>query len=153
MQVKFVCPNRDCDRTYVNSGILKRHIQAFHSNTKRFVCDHCGKSLASRQNLKEHKFIHTGERPYVCTFPGCSESFRQGTHLSAHKKFEHIDAVEGKIPDRYVYPQFFDGKWRENNKPKEISAGKIESNLALPLITKPQMFKLPNIFFGDLKRD
>lgn len=86
MKEIFKCPVVDCDKTYVSGAILKRHILAFHSSVNKFQCEVCKKSLASRQNLKEHMFIHTREKPYSCTEPGCYMSFRQGTHLSAHKK-------------------------------------------------------------------
>ena len=86
MKELYRCTEPGCLKVYVNSAILKRHWQAFHSSTKKFQCMACHKSLASRQNLKEHSYIHTGEKPYSCTEQGCKMSFRQGTHLSAHKK-------------------------------------------------------------------
>jgi hypothetical protein len=89
MRALYVCSHPDCGRTYVNSSILKRHIQAFHNAEKRFQCSFCSKCLASRQNLKEHSYIHTGEKPYACQVPGCGATFRQGTHLSAHKRSQH----------------------------------------------------------------
>ena len=91
MKQIYTCSYPDCGRIYVNSSILKRHVQAFHLSVKKFQCAFCGKCLASRQNLKEHNYIHTGEKPYVCNVLGCGASFRQGTHLSAHKKIEHSD--------------------------------------------------------------
>ena len=51
-----------------------------------FKCKVCGRNLSSRQNLKEHFFTHTGERPYVCTEEGCGQSFRQGSLLSIHRR-------------------------------------------------------------------
>lgn len=86
MKEIFKCTVSGCSKVYVNSAILKRHTQAFHSTVNKFQCKVCGKSLASRQNLKEHSYIHSGEKPYICKEPGCKMSFRQGTHLSAHKK-------------------------------------------------------------------
>lgn len=51
-----------------------------------FKCKYCARNLSSRQNLREHIFIHTGERPYKCTEVGCTKSFRQGSLLSIHRK-------------------------------------------------------------------
>ena len=82
----FKCTVSGCSKMYVNKAILKRHFQAFHNTSNKFQCKTCNKSLASRQNLKEHSFIHSGEKPYSCKESGCGASFRQGTHLSAHKK-------------------------------------------------------------------
>src|SRR5574343_66743 len=94
MRSKFTCPHSSCRKSYVNSSILKRHIQAFHNDEKRFKCTTCGKCLASQQNLKEHSYIHSGEKPYKCPYQGCHAKFRQGTHLSAHKKMCHEDLSE-----------------------------------------------------------
>jgi uncharacterized Zn-finger protein len=61
------------------------------STKNDFICTFCKKSLSSRQNLREHEYIHTGHRPYQCTFTGCSARFRQGSQLSLHKK-KHLKA-------------------------------------------------------------
>ena len=52
-------------------------------------CKYCSKNLSSRQNLREHLYIHTGEKPYICTEIGCGQSFRQGSLLSIHKKIHN----------------------------------------------------------------
>lgn len=53
---------------------------------RKFQCVYCYKTLSSKQNYKEHIYIHTGEKPFKCTEPGCEESFRQGSQLSVHRK-------------------------------------------------------------------
>ncbi|OMJ71400.1 hypothetical protein SteCoe_30391 [Stentor coeruleus] len=125
MKDLYKCKAAGCEKSYVSNAILKRHILAFHSLVNKYQCKACNKSLASRQNLKEHMYIHTGEKPYKCPLPECQMSFRQGTHLSAHKKFhqknpselniqklfesylsqEHIDDMSVKNPD-FILPAF-----------------------------------------------
>ena len=71
-----------------------------------FKCKYCARNLSSRQNLREHMYIHTGERPYKCTEIGCSKSFRQGSLLSIHRKTHKKQAeklkaskkIEASIP-------------------------------------------------------
>lgn len=58
-------------------------------------CKYCHKNLSSRQNLREHLYIHTGEKPYICSEVGCGESFRQGSLLSIHKKI-HLEIQRGQ---------------------------------------------------------
>lgn len=86
MKDLYKCLVTGCEKFYISSTILKRHLLAFHGSVNKFMCEICKKPLASRQNLKEHKFTHTREKPYKCEEPGCLMTFRQGTHLSAHKK-------------------------------------------------------------------
>ena len=60
-----------------------------------FKCKYCLRSLSSRQNLREHLYIHTGEKPYVCTEVGCGQKFRQGSLLSIHKRI-HSEIKNGR---------------------------------------------------------
>ncbi|CAG9328082.1 unnamed protein product [Blepharisma stoltei] len=82
----FKCSAEGCPRTYTNKFNLKRHMEAFHSEDKKYQCKYCFKLLSSKQNLREHTFTHSGEKPYCCKEPGCGVSFRQGSQLSAHKR-------------------------------------------------------------------
>ena len=83
------CPVVGCGKICTDSSILGDHLKTVHSTLNKFECSVCGKRLASRQNLKEHNYIHTGEKPYKCSEPYCDATFRQGTHLSAHRRMVH----------------------------------------------------------------
>merc|ERR1711956_197564 len=51
------------------------HIQAQHTSNqdKKYKCEVCGKGFVGKETLKDHKNIHTGEKPYLCQF--CSACF------------------------------------------------------------------------------
>lgn len=66
-----------------------------------YPCKDCGKFLANSGSLKIHSRIHTGEKPYACTFEGCSYRSSQiqnlNTHIRIHTgekpyKCNHCDA-------------------------------------------------------------
>ena len=65
----------------VGKGKMQRHISSKHTSIydKKFKCDVCGKSFDRNAKLKDHKNIHTGEKPYQCKF--CNACFASiGTH-------------------------------------------------------------------------
>ncbi|XP_026462371.1 zinc finger protein 570-like [Ctenocephalides felis] len=52
------------------------------SKLKRYECEICHKSFVTKQNLKQHGIIHTGERPHECKI--CNKRFTQSNNLRKH---------------------------------------------------------------------
>lgn len=95
----FACTVPGCDKAYCNKLNLNRHIETSHIGMNKFQCPYCTKCLSSRQNLKEHLFTHTGEKPYICKEEGCYMQFRQGSQLSVHRRIHSAIKQLGSITD------------------------------------------------------
>ena len=91
----FDCPHKGCGKIYSTKYSLQRHSLISHRKSKRYTCKICKKILSSNQNLKEHVFTHSQEKPLHCTFPGCHKTFRQSSQLSIHKKIHKSGSLNG----------------------------------------------------------
>ena len=86
---KFICPFKNCQRSYTLKNILLAHLRT-HYGIKPFICSYCSKSFNEKGNLKTHIRIHTGERPFKCK--KCNKGFKAlgqlKDHLISHTGFK-----------------------------------------------------------------
>ena len=57
------------------------------TETHRHKFGECGKIFTREKSLKDHRSIHTGERPYQCE--QCGKKFLLQSYLTKHVKKDH----------------------------------------------------------------
>ncbi|VEL23132.1 unnamed protein product [Protopolystoma xenopodis] len=60
------CPHKGCGKLFRDNSAMRKHL---HTHGPRVhVCAECGKAFVESSKLKRHQLVHTGEKPFECTF-------------------------------------------------------------------------------------
>lgn len=78
----FLC--HICGNQFKLKPSMMQHIRVHEG--RRYICSigNCYLIFTTRKGLREHKLIHTGERPLNCKI--CNKTFRYHSGLSQHRK-------------------------------------------------------------------
>ena len=72
-----------CDKSFSESGYLKKHINTIHKGQKVHKCESCNKSFSYAHHLKTHiHTIHKDHKDHKCE--SCGKSFSQAGALKKH---------------------------------------------------------------------
>lgn len=60
------------------------------SGEGRYVCPYCQKKFSRPSSLRIHTYSHTGEKPFVCTEPGCGRHFSVQSNMRRHLRVHRL---------------------------------------------------------------
>lgn len=81
----YECKTEGCGKAFSFYSGLKQHILVVHTvDSKKYVCDFCGKSFPTKGRYNEHVRTHTGEKPLICKV--CNKGFNSYGILNVHKR-------------------------------------------------------------------
>ncbi|XP_008068552.1 zinc finger protein 42 homolog [Carlito syrichta] len=78
----IACPQTGCTKKLSSRAALKKHVLVH--GPRDHVCAECGKAFLESSKLKRHFLVHTGEKPFQCTFEGCGKRFSLDFNLRTH---------------------------------------------------------------------
>lgn len=79
----FLCMHPGCGKSFTDNAHLRDHTFV-HTGEKSLSCELCGKSFARLSTLHDHQRVHSGERPYCCSQPGCEKRYSSRAALRFH---------------------------------------------------------------------
>ncbi|KAK8830636.1 hypothetical protein WA577_004365 [Blastocystis sp. JDR] len=86
----FDCPYEGCQKKFKSEYNLnrhiKKHVQKESQPPQSYKCSYCDLTFTKKQQLRKHEFLHTGIKPYPCSFPGCFQAFFSQARLTIHEK-------------------------------------------------------------------
>ncbi|KAL9541037.1 hypothetical protein MBANPS3_009348 [Mucor bainieri] len=73
-----------------NNGSPSNTSNAASDTSGRYVCPYCHKKFSRPSSLRIHTYSHTGEKPFVCTEPGCGRHFSVQSNMRRHLRVHRL---------------------------------------------------------------
>ncbi|KAG9292651.1 hypothetical protein G9A89_007023 [Geosiphon pyriformis] len=85
------------DQSTGNSMIAAASLPSSSSNANRYQCPYCSKRFSRPSSLRIHTYSHTGEKPFVCSEPGCGRKFSVQSNMRRHLRVHRLGRSVEKV--------------------------------------------------------
>ncbi|KAI7905975.1 uncharacterized protein BX663DRAFT_498330 [Cokeromyces recurvatus] len=91
--------NNNNNLNNIPNNNTSHHTKGNHSNVNnsttvessgRYICPYCQKRFSRPSSLRIHTYSHTGEKPFVCTEPGCGRHFSVQSNMRRHLRVHRL---------------------------------------------------------------
>ena len=110
MSRSLQCMEENCSFSTYSDKILRNHIEVKHEGRVRYKCENmnCDFGTNRKDSLKDHSFIHTGEKTHKCN--QCNyTSYHEGNfkeHVKTHNKGKSTNVVSITLPRKRLKSNF-----------------------------------------------
>jgi uncharacterized Zn-finger protein len=66
--------------------IERKNDHFLQTGERPFPCTICGNNYKHFSDLQRHKLVHSGIRPFKCSFEGCEKTFPKKTSVTNHER-------------------------------------------------------------------
>ena len=91
----FQC--KHCLKNYSSEKKLYNHFYNVHHKKVKHTCRECLKQFSNPRDLSRHSQVHSPEKNFKCSFPGCASKFKRKSALNFHLKVNHSVNDEDNI--------------------------------------------------------
>lgn len=104
--VKYRC--EICGMGFFAKSLQDMHVRKVHEPLKdeKVMCNVCGKFLTKGYSLKNHMKVHSGDKPFECTYKGCLKTFPTKTarfiHFRSHNPEDRLKCPHGGCSKSFI---------------------------------------------------
>lgn len=80
-----------CESTFLRKSLLEIHYNRKHLDIREYVCSECGRKFKTKDQLKSHSYLHSGEKPIKCLFDNCDKGFRSRANREQHMRTHSME--------------------------------------------------------------
>lgn len=79
----FLCMHPGCGKAFTDNAHLRDHTFV-HTGERSVHCSTCGKAFGRLSTLHDHERVHTRAQPYACSHDGCDKRYSSRSALRFH---------------------------------------------------------------------